>query len=173
MSGSHSRSQDDRPRPRQRRQADPPADSENDLAGVSQSRLSKHNTTAPCLPLSGARIAFSTDSYVVHPIFFPGGNIGDLAVNGTVNDLSMCGATPQYLSASFIIEEGLPMDDFWRILCSMKAGRRRCRRHARDRRHESRSIAARATRFSSTRPASASCRDGSHISIPHLRNPAT
>ena len=70
--------------------------------------------------LNGARLAFSTDSYVVHPIFFPGGTIGDLAVNGTVNDLAMCGARPQYLSASFIIEEGLPMDDLWRILCSMK-----------------------------------------------------
>jgi hydrogenase expression/formation protein HypE len=72
------------------------------------------------LSLGGARVAFSTDSYVVHPVFFPGGNIGDLAVNGTVNDLAMCGARPQYLSASFIIEEGLPMDDLWRILCSMK-----------------------------------------------------
>ena len=72
------------------------------------------------LSMSGSRIAFSTDSYVVRPIFFPGGNIGDLAVNGTVNDLAMCGAKPQYLSASFIIEEGLAMDDFWRILCSMK-----------------------------------------------------
>jgi hydrogenase expression/formation protein HypE len=70
--------------------------------------------------LGGARVAFSTDSYVVHPVFFPGGNIGDLAVNGTVNDLSMCGARPQYLSASLIIEEGLPMDDLWRILCSMR-----------------------------------------------------
>jgi len=68
----------------------------------------------------GARLAFSTDSYVVHPIFFPGGNIGDLAVNGTVNDLAMCGAKPEYLSASFIIEEGLPIDDFWRIVCSMR-----------------------------------------------------
>jgi hydrogenase expression/formation protein HypE len=73
------------------------------------------------LPIHGGRIAFSTDSYVVHPIFFPGGTIGDLAVNGTVNDLAMCGARPQYLSASFIIEEGLPMDDLWRILSSMKA----------------------------------------------------
>src|SRR5262245_34227005 len=70
--------------------------------------------------MGGTRVAFSTDSYVVNPIFFPGGNIGDLAVNGTVNDLSMCGARPQYLSASFIIEEGLAMDDFWRILCAMK-----------------------------------------------------
>jgi hydrogenase expression/formation protein HypE len=72
------------------------------------------------LPINGGRIAFSADSYVVSPIFFPGGNIGDLAINGTVNDLAMCGAQPQYLSASFIIEEGLAMDDFWRILCSMK-----------------------------------------------------
>jgi len=67
-----------------------------------------------------ARLAFSTDSYVVHPIFFPGGNIGDLAVNGTVNDLAMCGAKPRYLSVSFIIEEGLAIDDLWRIVCSMK-----------------------------------------------------
>jgi hydrogenase expression/formation protein HypE len=67
-----------------------------------------------------ARLAFSTDSYVVHPIFFPGGNIGDLAVNGTVNDLAMCGAKPRYLSVSFIIEEGLAIDELWRIVCSMK-----------------------------------------------------
>src|SRR6266850_2447554 len=73
------------------------------------------------LSMQGTRIAFSTDSYVVNPIFFPGGNIGDLAVNGTVNDLSMCGARPQYLSASLIIEEGLPVDDLWRILSSMKS----------------------------------------------------
>jgi hydrogenase expression/formation protein HypE len=68
----------------------------------------------------GSRLAFSTDSYVVHPIFFPGGNIGDLAVNGTVNDLAMCGARPRYLSVSFIIEEGLAIDDLWKIVCSMK-----------------------------------------------------
>jgi hydrogenase expression/formation protein HypE len=73
------------------------------------------------LPIGGTRIAFSTDSYIVDPIFFPGGDIGDLAVNGTVNDLAMCGARPQYLSASFIIEEGLPMEDLWRVLSSMKA----------------------------------------------------
>src|SRR6516164_9221506 len=77
------------------------------------------------LPLNGSRIAFSTDSYIVHPIFFPGGNIGDLAVNGTVNDLSMCGAMPQYLSASFIIEEGLPMDDLWQVLSTMRAAAER------------------------------------------------
>ncbi|MBT8220409.1 MAG: hydrogenase expression/formation protein HypE [Bacteroidia bacterium] len=65
-------------------------------------------------------IAFSTDSFVVSPIFFPGGNIGDLAVNGTVNDVAMCGAIPQYISLSFIIEEGLKMTEFWEILLSIK-----------------------------------------------------
>lgn len=65
-------------------------------------------------------LAFSTDSYVVNPIFFPGGNIGELAVNGTVNDLAMCGAIPKYLSLSFIIEEGLTADEFSQILCSIK-----------------------------------------------------
>lgn len=69
--------------------------------------------------LSG-KLAFSADSYVVQPIFFPGGNIGELAVNGTVNDLAMCGAMAKYLSLSFIIEEGLPMDEFWQILNSIK-----------------------------------------------------
>lgn len=65
-------------------------------------------------------MAFSTDSYVVNPIFFPGGNIGDLAVNGTVNDLAMCGAQPKYLSLSFILEEGLKMEEFWEVLVSIK-----------------------------------------------------
>jgi len=68
----------------------------------------------------GAKLAFTTDSYVVRPIFFPGGDIGSLAVNGTVNDLAMCGARPLYLSAGFILEEGLAMDDLWRIVQSMK-----------------------------------------------------
>jgi hydrogenase expression/formation protein HypE len=72
------------------------------------------------LTVDGAHLAFSTDSYVVNPIFFPGGNIGTLAVNGTVNDLSMCGARPLYLSAGFIIEEGLSMDELWRVVCSMR-----------------------------------------------------
>ena len=64
---------------------------------------------ATVLSLNGARVAFSTDSYVVKPLFFPGGSIADLAVNGTVNDLAMSGAQPLYLSAGFILEEGLPM----------------------------------------------------------------
>ena len=72
------------------------------------------------IPVQEGRIAFSTDSYVVHPVFFPGGNIGELAVNGTVNDLSMCGAKPLFISAGFIIEEGLPMEDLWQIVLSMK-----------------------------------------------------
>lgn len=65
-------------------------------------------------------LAFTTDSFVVSPISFPGGDIGDLAVNGTVNDLAMCGAIPKYLSLSFIIEEGLAMKEFWDILISIK-----------------------------------------------------
>ena len=72
------------------------------------------------LNINGQRLAFSTDSYVVRPMFFPGGDIGTLAVNGTVNDLAMCGARPLYLSAGFIIEEGLPMETLWRIVQSMK-----------------------------------------------------
>lgn len=72
------------------------------------------------LELKG-KLAFSTDSYVISPIFFPGGNIGDLAINGTVNDIAMCGAIPQYLSLSFIIEEGLTMKEFWEVLVSIKA----------------------------------------------------
>jgi len=66
------------------------------------------------------RLAFSTDSYVVSPIFFPGGDIGKLAVHGTVNDLAMCGARPLYLSVGFILEEGTPMEDFWRVVQSMR-----------------------------------------------------
>lgn len=65
-------------------------------------------------------VAFSSDSYVITPAFFPGGNIGSLAVHGTVNDLSMCGAVPRYLSLAFIIEEGLTMQEFWSILVSIK-----------------------------------------------------
>ena len=60
------------------------------------------------LTAGSARLAFTTDSFVVTPLFFPGGNIGDLAVNGTVNDLAMSGARPLFLSAAFIMEEGLP-----------------------------------------------------------------
>jgi hydrogenase expression/formation protein HypE len=71
------------------------------------------------LPKKNKRIAFSTDSFTVSPIFFPGGNIGDLAIHGTVNDLAMCGAKPEYLSVSFIIEEGIQMDSLEKIVFSM------------------------------------------------------
>lgn len=71
--------------------------------------------------LPGKRLAFSTDSYVITPPFFPGGDIGSLAVYGTVNDLAMCGALPVALSAAFILEEGFPMADLWRIALSMRA----------------------------------------------------
>jgi hydrogenase expression/formation protein HypE len=65
------------------------------------------------------RLAFTTDSYVVSPLFFPGGDIGDLAVNGTVNDLAVSGATPRFLSAGFILEEGFPVEQLCRIVASM------------------------------------------------------
>ncbi len=73
------------------------------------------------LTINGARLAFTTDSFVVTPIFFPGGDIGRLAVHGTVNDLAMSGAQPLYLSAAFILEEGLPVDDLRRIVESMRS----------------------------------------------------
>ena len=76
------------------------------------------------LHVNGARVAMTTDSYVVSPLFFPGGDIGDLAVNGTVNDLSMAGATPLFLSAGFILEEGFPVADLARIAASMQAAAR-------------------------------------------------
>ena len=72
------------------------------------------------LAVGGARIALTTDSYVVSPLFFPGGDIGDLAVNGTVNDLTVSGATPLYLSAGFILEEGFPVADLQRVAASMR-----------------------------------------------------
>jgi hydrogenase expression/formation protein HypE len=72
------------------------------------------------LDINGVKIAFTTDSYVIDPLFFPGGNIGDLAVYGTVNDLAMCGAKPLFLSTGFVIEEGLPMETLYKIVLSMK-----------------------------------------------------
>jgi hydrogenase expression/formation protein HypE len=76
---------------------------------------------AATLTAGDARLAFTTDSYVVSPLFFPGGNIGDLAVNGTVNDLAVSGARPAHLSAGFILEEGFPVEDLRRIVESMAA----------------------------------------------------
>jgi hydrogenase expression/formation protein HypE len=72
------------------------------------------------------RLAFTTDSYVVRPLFFPGGDIGSLAVHGTVNDLAMSGARPLYLSCGFILEEGLPMETLWAIVLSMGAAAQAC-----------------------------------------------
>ncbi len=72
------------------------------------------------LDFQGERLSFSTDTFVVDPIFFPGGNIGELAINGTVNDVAMCGAEPLYLSVAFILEEGFPMEDLHQILISME-----------------------------------------------------
>jgi hydrogenase expression/formation protein HypE len=76
---------------------------------------------AAVLEVGAARIAFTTDSYVVRPLFFPGGTIGTLAVNGTVNDLAMAGARPLALSAGFIIEEGLAVETLQRVVASMQA----------------------------------------------------
>ena len=76
---------------------------------------------AAVVEVSGARLAFTTDSFVVKPIFFPGGDIGSLAVNGTVNDLAVSGARPLALSAGFVVEEGLAVSDLRRIASSMAA----------------------------------------------------
>jgi hydrogenase expression/formation protein HypE len=76
---------------------------------------------AASFTVDGARLALTTDSFVVSPLFFPGGNIGDLAVNGTVNDLAVSGARPLHLTAGFILEEGFPVADLIRIVDSMKA----------------------------------------------------
>jgi len=81
--------------------------------------LARHDGAV--LDLGGARLAFTTDGYVVRPLRFPGGDIGTLAVNGTVNDLAMCGARPLALSVGFILEEGLPLATFEEILASMRA----------------------------------------------------
>lgn len=78
------------------------------------------------VPLGGARVAFTTDTYVVHPRFFPGGDIGKLAVFGTVNDLAMSGARPLYLSAGFLLEEGLPFEELRRVVASMREAAEAC-----------------------------------------------
>jgi hydrogenase expression/formation protein HypE len=81
--------------------------------------LRQHHDGA-LLGLPGGKLAFTTDAYVVRPLFFPGGDLGSLAVNGTVNDLAMCGARPWCLSASFILEEGLPLDVLRKVVRSMR-----------------------------------------------------
>jgi len=84
--------------------------------------LSQLEDQATCslAPHADVRIAFTTDSFVVRPIFFPGGDIGKLAVHGTVNDLAMGGATPLFISAAFILEEGLPIEDLRQVVQSMR-----------------------------------------------------
>ena len=109
------------------------------------------------LPTDGARLAFTTDSYVVNPLFFPGGDIGKLAVCGTVNDLAMAGARPAYLSAGFILEEGLPMETLRRVVASMAEAARAAGVQLSPATPRS-SIAARATASSSTPRASAGSR---------------
>jgi hydrogenase expression/formation protein HypE len=85
---------------------------------ASQALLERHDGAT--LDIAGARLAFTTDSYVVKPLFFPGGDIGTLAIYGTVNDLAMCGARPLYLSSAFILEEGCPMESLRRVVESMR-----------------------------------------------------
>ena len=75
---------------------------------------------ASVFEVNGARLAMTTDSYVVRPLFFPGGDLGSLSVHGTVNDLAMAGARPLYLSAGFIIEEGLSMETLWKLVSAMQ-----------------------------------------------------
>lgn len=89
------------------------------VTGFEEDALSRLDDAA-ALPFPGSRLAFSTDTYVVNPLFFPGGDIGRLAVCGTVNDVATSGATPLYLSVGFILEEGFPIEDLRRILVSMR-----------------------------------------------------
>ena len=106
---------------RRRRPAHAPVDRASVPARLRATTRSRRGTTARASTSTGCQLAFTTDSYVVRPLFFPGGDIGTLAVNGTVNDLAMCGARPLYLSAGFILEEGLAMETLWRVVASMKA----------------------------------------------------
>ncbi len=89
-----------------------------------QNETLNHLSDSSVLVVPAGRLAFSTDSFVVRPLFFPGGNIGDLAINGTVNDIAMSGAKPLYLSVGFILEEGLPMSKLAAIVDSMAAAAR-------------------------------------------------
>ena len=86
--------------------------------------LAARHDGAVIAPPTGARLAFTTDSHVVSPLFFRGGDIGSLAVHGTVNDLAMCGARPRWLSAGFVLEEGLPLETLERVVASMAVAAR-------------------------------------------------
>ena len=90
-------------------------------AYLASPELAAGDDFASLLLAPGERMAVSTDSHIVKPLFFPGGDIGRLAVCGTVNDVAMAGATPRYLTAGFILEEGLPMETLQRVLASMQA----------------------------------------------------
>jgi hydrogenase expression/formation protein HypE len=92
------------------------------VARASRPFVSDHTGETPVPP----KLAMTTDSYVVRPLFFPGGDIGSMAIHGTVNDLAMSGARPLYLSCGFIIEEGLPMETLWRVVCSMRDAAELC-----------------------------------------------
>ena len=81
--------------------------------------LLAQNHDSTLLNITSGKIAFTTDSYVVKPIFFSGGDIGSLAINGTVNDLAMSGAVPKYISLGLIIEEGFDMEELWKIVQSL------------------------------------------------------
>ncbi|MDD5496488.1 MAG: hydrogenase expression/formation protein HypE [Candidatus Omnitrophica bacterium] len=87
--------------------------------------ISRKKNDSAVINIGNKKIAFTTDSYVVNPIFFPGGDIGSLAIHGTVNDLAVCGARPLYISLGMIIEEGLDMDILKRITASIKAASKR------------------------------------------------
>jgi len=89
------------------------------IPALSGSGQTEQNDAA-LLQFEGSKLAYTTDSYVVHPIFFPGGNIGDLAVNGTINDLAMMGAKPLWLSVGLILEEGFSKRELGEILASMR-----------------------------------------------------
>ena len=89
------------------------------IPAFSNSMLEQRHDGA-VVSVNGSRLAFTTDSFVVRPLIFPGGDIGDLAVNGTVNDLAMCGARPLFLSSGFILEEGLEMETLRTVVASMQ-----------------------------------------------------
>jgi hydrogenase expression/formation protein HypE len=95
------------------------------LPAFSNAALDARHDSA-VLELGGARLAFTTDTYVVKPRFFPGGNIGKLAVYGTVNDLAMGGAKPQYLSVGLVLEEGYPIEELRRVVESMRLAAAEC-----------------------------------------------
>ncbi len=92
---------------------------ENLFAKHFKNPILEQQSDSAIIPFNGSHIAYTTDSFVVDPIFFPGGNIGNLAIAGTVNDLAVSGATPLYLSVGFIIEEGFPYSDLEKIVISM------------------------------------------------------